>query len=53
LLSKFTPKNEETKFYGFVDIYKFIYENVPNSKILVVGGSDELSSTVYNSQGLF
>jgi hypothetical protein len=53
LLSIFTPKSEETPFYGFAEIYKFIYEKVPNSKIFVIGGSDELASTMYTPENLF
>jgi hypothetical protein len=53
LLSVFTPQNDEAPFNGFVEIYKFIYENVPNSKIFVVGGSDELAQTIYDAEALF
>ena len=60
LLSIFTPKNDhatengdKTPFYGFSEIYKFIFENVPNSKIFAIGGTDELTSTIYKTEGLF
>ena len=40
---------EKKKLRNFIDLYKFIYENVPNSKIFVIGGSDEVCQSGYKS----
>jgi hypothetical protein len=45
-LSKYQKKVQQE---SFSKIYQYIFANIPNSKIFVVGGSDDISKSVYNS----
>ena len=42
-------QNTPVKLGNFMDLYEFIIKNVPNSKIFVIGGSDEVGKSGYKS----
>ena len=52
---KIAPKiedidNIEEKLISFKDLYEHILKNVPNSRIIVIGGSDEICLSAYKSK---
>lgn len=41
---------EQTNISNLHELYEYIYTNVPNSKIFVIGGSDEVCKSGYRSK---
>ena len=47
-LSKYLHKNTDMKT-SFSHLYQYILRTIPKSKIIVIGGSDEICKSVYDS----
>jgi len=48
-LSKYSKDVKHEDSQSFVEIFRFIMNKVPHSKIILIGGSDEICKTVYKS----
>lgn len=48
--SSVSSTSQNVRLSNFADLYEYIIGKVPNSKIFVIGGSDEVSRSGYKSK---